>query len=136
MISTSSARLVRPLLCLALLGCAQTNSLGECICTAIFASVSTIVVDSSGTPMVGLSPTVTLLRTGQRVVPQGLAATGDSYPVFTDLNKTQLASAGDSVQFAVVSAGRAAHGVFFISAPGSCQCHVLKVSGPDTLVLR
>jgi hypothetical protein len=106
-----------------------------CVCTASFAFYNVAVVTASGAPVTGLTPTVTVIRTGQHLTPS-VSAAGNQYPVFSDGEISQIDPAGEAVHFAAGNAQGSTAGDYVFDAPGACHCHMRKVSGPDTLVLR
>lgn len=116
-----------------LIGCAEAPS-NSCVCTEEFRTYVIVVVNAAGTPVPNLTPTVTLVRTGQLITPQS-SPVGGHYPVISDAELPLIQSSGEIVRFAVASdQGAGTADITFAATP--CRCHIEKVSGPDTLVLR
>ncbi len=107
-----------------------------CVCTDMFAFVGVTVVDSTGTGVSGLTPVLTVRSTGQHLTEPGPAFGVGHYYVVSDLNRDSMRQTGDTVHFAVTEGARAAAADFGVAVPGTCHCHVAKLSGPDTLTLR
>lgn len=107
----------------------------ECVCTALFAFYNVTVIDTTGAPVTGLHPIVTVVRTG-RDISSSLTPAGNQYPVFSDGEIHLIDPAGELIRFTAGNAQGAATGDFVFDAPGACHCHIHKVSGPDTLVIR
>ena len=116
-------------------GCHST-ALPGCVCTTLFAIIQVTVVDTTAAPLAGLSPAITLLRTSQSIVPDQTGVGGGRYNVITDGEHSLIRPSGDTLRFVVTAGARSARADFAVDEPGSCACHVNKVSGPDTLVLR
>lgn len=114
------------------LGC---DGLRDCVCTSEFRSYTVAVVDGTGAPVSGLAPTITLVRTGQRVMPRA-SAFGNMYPVFTDDEVALVGDAAEAVRFAVTGAPGTATADFVFDVDRPCRCHIRKVSGPDTVTLQ
>jgi hypothetical protein len=117
------------------LGCSGDQASDGCICTASFALYNVTVIDAAGAPVTGLDPTVTVVRTGQRLT-LSTTPSGNHYPVFTDGEIHLIDPAGELVRFVASNTQGSTAGDFVFDAPGTCHCHMRKVSGPDTLVVR
>ena len=102
-------------------------------CTTLFASVQLVVLDSIGTPLAGLSITDTNLRTHQGFEISQSPYWSGSYDVFDDGDKSLVTSAGDAVKVTGAGSGGRFSSDFVFKAG---DCHVSKVSGPDTVVAR
>ena len=118
---------------LSLIGCAEASS-NSCACTEEFRTYVIVVVNAVGTPVANLTPSVTLVRTGQPITPLA-SPVGGTYPAFSDAELPLVQSSGDLVRFEVAS-GQASGTADITFAATPCRCHIEKVSGPDTLVLR
>jgi hypothetical protein len=101
-------------------------------CSTVFANVQLVVLDTTGTPLSGLTIVDTVLRTHRSfTVNQGPYWSG-SYDVFDDGDKGVIRSGGDAVR--VTGSGSAKFSAAFMFSADAC--HVGKVSGPDTVVAR
>lgn len=117
-------------------GCGAAEPL-SCNCAANFAIIQVSVVDTVGAPVGGLSPNITLVRTGAAITPDQMYAFGaGAYVVVTDHEQSMISTAGDAIHFTVSSAGRSASADFVVGVTSPCRCHIQRVSGPNTLVLR
>lgn len=131
------------LLGVALLGGCSGQSPGSGqVCTALFAYVTTTVVDSTGQPVNDLAIRDSVLRTGHAfdVANQSLAlTTPGSYVILSDNDLDSVRATGDSVRVSgsSVNAGPAPSPGFSVTyVLGSDGCHVKKLAGPDTVVAR
>ena len=116
-------------------GCILDPGGGSCICTLEYRYLTVKVVDAAGAPVTGLTPVVTLVRTGEVIVPQGGGLGGNTYVVLTDGEQKLIRPSGDSIRFAATnSAGTAL--AYFIIGLTPCDCHVVRVSGPEQIVLQ
>lgn len=131
-------RLLMVSMCLPLAGPACNGVANQaCACTALFAIVQVTVVDPAGAPVAGLDPIITLRRTGERLAPAAQYAYGPgTYSVVTDNEIALIATAGDTVRFAVSDGARGASGDFVIGVSDRCRCHITRIAGPSTLVLH
>jgi hypothetical protein len=116
-------------------GCGAQAPL-DCICTDVFVTVSVTVFDSAGAPVTGLSPVITVQRTGAHIVPNAPGLPPGRYTVITDNDADAIALGGDAVRFAVASGARTATADFVIGVDGPCRCHISKLSGPLQVVLH
>ena len=98
-------------------------------------SVQVVVTDDRGTPLEGLSFRTVHVKTGSRVVFDSVNAInwgyGGFYPVITNLSKHLLSERGDVLRFVAWDENWVATATF-VAADGGC--HVVKRSGPDTVV--
>jgi hypothetical protein len=117
-------------LCVALSGCG-TQPL---VCTAVFAAITATVVDGAGQPLNGVSVTDTVRRTGAVLdVTGGSPSTSPgAVIIFSDAFLGAVVPAGDEVIVVAGAGGRAGSGNYRFGSDG---CHVLKLAGPDTLVV-
>ena len=119
-------------------------ALGGCgtephVCTTDFVTLTTTVVNGTAQPLVGLSVTDTVLRSGAvlHVQPSSLADTVPAHGagrvmLISDRFREAIATDGDDV-IVVVSAGdHTGSGHYRFGG----ICHVEKLAGPDTLVVR
>ena len=105
------------------------------VCTEVFAIATVTVVDSVSAPAATATVTTTLLRTGETLTPTSVMdfVTG-VYPILDDGAVPKLRIAGDSIRVRAVQGAAAAEAVYRFEVPGGC--HIERVSGPDTLVVR
>ena len=110
--------------------------LGEdesCVCTHEYVGVVVAVVSASGDPELDFPATVVVLRTGSELPVAQNGADSGTYIVITDSEKEMVRANGEHLRISGEKDGRSFTGDFEIDVPGECQCHVHKVSGPDTL---
>ena len=105
------------------------------ICTEIFKSISIKVVDAAGNDVL-LSTHSTIRKRDKAVFGRTMndAANGEQYVLLDDSSVASLANTQDTVTFtATTKDGKPLSADFVVGA--DC-CHIFKVSGPETLVLR
>lgn len=116
-------------------GCGGPSA-ADCDCTRILLSVRVAVVDGNGTPIDGLTPVVTIVRTGQTLALRTVGGGATGYNVITDSEKDLVNPSSETLRFSVSDGTRSAEAHFVVGFPGSCQCHVEKATGPSTIVLQ
>ena len=120
---------------LAATGCAVDTPAGQCVCTEEFRLHSVLVLDDAFQPVPDADVTVTNRRTGERLESGWLGQLASGYYVVADDGMLRSFSAGgDSVRLD----GTANAGSFsadFVFRPDPCACHLLRVAGPDTIVV-
>ena len=118
-----------------LYGCGNDSSMGPG-CTRQLRVFGVFITDATGVPLLDLDPIVTVVRTGERLIVDSTQAppnrTWGWYPIISDDEKHLLDPQGDSVRIAPITERRSGIG-YYVFEP---RCHVHKVSGPDTLVVR
>lgn len=120
------------LLGVVLAGCSQEEALT--VCTMEFRTIGVTVVDTLSVPVLDATVTSRLRRTGEVLASaDGTPQNDGFYAIVSDGVKQKIRQGGDSVDVVVQRTGNvpAAATYFIISG-----CHVGKVSGPNTLVLR
>ena len=134
-------RRVWPLFLVTILGTHAACEL-DCVCTFELVGISVRVVDEAGHPVEGLESRVTVLRTGERI-PVDTVRWGGGYdgwyPVISDRDSRYVNEGGEGLRFTAWdprNRRRFVTGDFEIDFAGRCHCHVRKVSGPDSLVIR
>lgn len=129
-----SVTLLRLLLVLFVFCTSCQNKNNDVICTASFASFNVYVADSTGRQAV-LDSTITLTPSGQRLVITEIRDTSfHSYTIVDDGYQRQLANRTEVLRFLAYKAGlRVVDTPYTISAD---DCHVSKVSGPDSIRLK
>jgi hypothetical protein len=106
----------------------------DCICTQEFRLIRVLVVDESGSPVEGLNSTITNLE-GKFYNMEDVYSSSGYYAVMSDEYVHDFSNAARKIFFTASSDSGIANGEFLINTD-RCQCHVQKVSGPDTLLLR
>lgn len=110
----------------------------ECACTLEFRSFTVLVVDASETPVEGLSVTIRNERTGDVLDPTPVTGEqGDDgiYTIITDSEINTLATDGDTVTFEATGGGLTAE-ASFVFGSDACRCHVVRISGPETITAQ
>ena len=114
-------------------GCSSTTVEG-CICDSNFRIAVVIIVDTEGTPVVGVSITVTQVSTQENLefTPIDLAdgvyiILDDGFVGFVDMEGEVFRVEGRKD-----NAGFTQDYVFGTDA---CRCHLTRISGPDSIVL-
>lgn len=109
---------------------------GDCegvMCTMMFASVSTSVVDASGAP-VQLDKVYTVrVSTGEQITPEQHMSPG-SYIVLDDSYQKRMVNSTEQFTFTGFKNGKKVVEEQFVI--GADCCHVHKVSGSDRIVAR
>lgn len=108
---------------------------GGQVCTAIFAYVTATAVDGSGQPVSNLAISDTVVRAGAGfdVQQNGYFNAAGIIVVFSDSYAANVRESGDSVRVTGTGAGK---GFSVMYQFGTDGCHVRKISGPDTVVVR
>ena len=120
-----------PLL-LAALGC--SNGGNVTVCTAIFSYQSALVVDATGAPVVAAwVVTDTVLRTTKPLVIAQQGYPAGAATIFSDNNLNDVRAAGDSVRVSGSGGGKTFSAMYQFGSDG---CHIVRISGPDTVVAR
>jgi len=112
--------------------CSWTD--GGNVCTDLFAFLTVVPVDANSLLVAGpFTVTDTVSRSGESlsIAQQGFPA--GSATIFSDSYRSSVRETGDSIRVTGVSAGKAFHATFLIGTDG---CHIRKLSGPDTVVVR
>lgn len=127
-----SARLIG---LLAVLGAGCSGPEAAQVCTAEFRSYTVTAVDTAGAPVNGLTVDVVILRTGKHPTPGLLALyTPGTYAILDDGARNELLPSGDPVRVVGTKGALGFQADYRFDVPGGC--HVNKVSGPDTVVVR
>jgi hypothetical protein len=128
-----------PLLALALVvapspGC--DDPLAACACTEEFRVFTVTVLDDASQPASGVVLTRTNLRTGRVLEPGwlGLLAPG-VYEVVDDGLLEEFSSDGDVVRVTGTQGSGSFTADFVFATPDPCRCHVVRITGPDTVVI-
>lgn len=129
----STLRVIATATALWLSGCDAVPP-NSCACTEEFRTFAIVVVNAAGAPVLGLTPTVTLVRTGEPITPPDPPYAGH-YAVFSDAELSLIQSSAEAVRF-VVAGNQGSGAAELLFSTTACRCHIQKVSGPDTLVLQ
>jgi len=110
--------------------------LRACACTEEFRVYTVTVLDDAMQPATGVTLTRTNLRTGRVLEPGwlGLLAPG-VYEVVDDGLLDEFSSDGDIVRVTGVQVGASFTADFVFATPDPCRCHVVRIAGPDTVVI-
>jgi hypothetical protein len=109
---------------------------GTQVCTDLFASVGVHFVDKNNNPISVSNFTVVDLRTHKLIthaVPEGLGYDVGYMEIVDDNDLKNLSTEGDNIQVSATDSatGQVITTIFKIT--GGCNCHVTKISGPDTI---
>ena len=126
------------ILAVSLASCKKTQKKTPCgpqVCTDLFASVGIHYTDNAGKPIAVSNFTVfdvtsnKLLHPG---LPNALLVLG-YYIVATDSNKMDYSTDGDVIQVSASDPATNQTKTVNLKISGGCNCHVAKISGPDTV---
>lgn len=110
----------------------------DCICTEEYRTYLVTVVDTLGIPVDSLNITIKDKDGDELDVQQEPYYLGEGkYTVLNDSFTHIMCACGtpQAIYFSATDRIRTANGEFLFSTD-ECKCHINKVSGPDTLVLR
>lgn len=104
------------------------------MCTTIFAYVTVVAVDAGGQPVSGLAVTDTVVRTGHGfAISQDAAFPAGTVDIFSDNLLGEVRQSGDAVRVIGTAAGTGFNAIYTFGSDG---CHVRKIAGPDTVIVR
>ncbi len=104
-------------------------------CTLEFRVASVAEVDAQDRPVTDATVTTRLVRTGAVVVPTSFIDLLPGSYVILDDGAVSLIQGREAFRVTVTRPGGASvEAVFLFEAPGGC--HIEKVAGPDTLLVR
>lgn len=107
------------------------------ICSAQFVSFGVSFTDKQGKPTVVEEFSLKNLRTGKPVTRTSMGASADVVPGFiwvaSDDIKTEFSTEGDDVEITARSKATGLVKKVIVKVSGGCNCHVAKLSGPDTV---
>ena len=110
----------------------------DCLCTEEYRFFLVTVVDTLGVPVDSLTVTIRD-KDGDEldVVQESYAFGPGKYTVLNDSFTQMFCACGTSqkIYFSATDGNRVAAGEFLFNTD-ECKCHINKVEGPDTLVLR
>jgi hypothetical protein len=104
-------------------------------CTAIFTTVTVQFIDNQGKPQALSSIEVFDLTTNKQMYP-GLPNANlivGSYVIANDSELKDLSTDGDSIRVTATSQATGETKTTIYKIAGGCNCHVTKISGPDTI---
>lgn len=110
----------------------------DCICSEEFRSYLVTVVDTLGAPVDSLNVTIKNKYGDELDVKQDPYFFDDGkYTVLNDSFTQLFCSCGTTqkIYFSATDGSRNASGEFMFNTD-KCKCHINKVSGPDTLILK
>jgi len=110
----------------------------DCACTEEFRGYGVTVVDTLGVPVDSLTVIIKDKDGDELDVQQNQFNFDEGkYTVLTDAFIHIFCSCGSAqkIYFSATDGSRTANGEFLFNTD-DCKCHINKVSGPDTLVLR
>ncbi len=119
-----------------LAACSSDATGGLKVCTTLFAMIPVVVVDAKGAPLVSIAITDSVLRTHERfAIPQSFNGwSPGTFHVFDDSFSGRIRESGDAVRVTGTNGILSFTADFVFGVPDGC--HVAKVSGPDTVVVR
>jgi hypothetical protein len=110
----------------------------DCMCTMEYRYTLVTVVDTLGVPVDSLTITIKDKDGDELDVHQETNTFGaGKYTVLSDSFTHIMCTCGtpQQIYFSATDGNRVANGEFMFNTD-ECKCHINKVSGPDTLVLR
>jgi hypothetical protein len=127
-----------------LFGCKKHNQQAGCPsrpCTANFAVLFVSFVNKDGEFASGKDVKAINLRTHQAIIAKGNGLTSPTagphlYTIATDNNKSEFSTDGDDVELTATNLATGVTTTTLLKISGGCNCHIAKVSGPDTIVLN
>jgi hypothetical protein len=107
----------------------------DCPCTMEFRMITVVVVDTSNNLVLGLATTVKDDSGKVYDVYNDPLFFPGHYTVMDDNYVSELSTQPKRFLFTGVKDSLTVNGEFFVNTD-KCKCHIEKVSGPDTLILR
>ena len=129
-------RIILFLISIIISSCSEIDK--DCACTEEFRSYLVTVVDTLGIPVGSLTVTIKDKDGDELDVQQDQYFTNEGkYMILTDSFTHIMCACGtpQKIYFSATDGSRTANGEFMFNTD-ECKCHINKVSGPDTLVLR
>jgi hypothetical protein len=124
------------LLIIAIISCSTVDE--DCICTTEYRYALVTVVDTIGVPVDSLVVTTKDNDGNKLDVQQEPDIFGVGKYIVLNDSFTQMfcsCTKPEKIYFSATDGNRTANGEFMFNTD-ECKCHINKVSGPDTLVLR
>ena len=117
-------------------GAACSVPAAPCVCTLEFRIFTVTVLNASGEPAEGVSISVRRVSDGADLTePNDLLPTPGVYVILTDGNRDDVSENGTAVEV-VGTLGDTGFTAEYVFDRDACNCHVNKVSGPDTVQLE
>ncbi|RYU90149.1 hypothetical protein EWM62_11450 [Mucilaginibacter terrigena] len=120
--------------------CKNTENDSACgtqMCTASFAYIGVMIKDSNGDTVKLSALTVVNLRTNKSVTPPEYPGAVDfmegSVLIASDNNRADFSTKGDEVEITATSEATGQVKKFTMKISGGCNCHIEKISGPETV---
>jgi len=113
----------------------QKTPCGPQVCTDLFATVGINYADNTGKPIAVTNFTVFNVSSNKQLTPGynvGLLVYGH-YIVATDNNKMDYSTDGDIIKVSATDPSTNQTKDVNLKISGGCNCHVAKLSGPDTV---
>lgn len=107
----------------------------DCVCTDDFRSITVVVVDTLNIPVSGLISTIEDESGKMYLFPQEPPFFPGQYTIMNDSYVHDFSSVPKMILFTAENDSLEVGAQYLINAD-PCICHINKVSGPDTLVLR
>ena len=115
--------------------CIGSDPALPCACTLEFRFFTVTVVDAAGQPAEGVSISVRRVSDGAVLTENtSLGQTPGVYVILSDSNIDDVSEAGTTVEV-VGTLGGTGFTAEYVFDRDACQCHVNKISGPDTVQL-
>jgi hypothetical protein len=111
-----------------------TTETQDCICTEEFRTITVLVLDQGNKPVEGLTTTVANEKGIIYNLPDNSTLPG-YYIVMSDKYVLDFSTVAEKILFAGISDSGSVNGEYYINTD-RCKCHIQKISGPDTLVLK
>ncbi len=124
------------LLVLGVASCLDSDPSLPCACTLEFRFFTVTVVDNAGQPAEGVSISVRRVSDGAVLNQDSSLGQGPGvYVILTDSNIQDVTEAGTTVEV-LGTLGDMGFTAEYIFDRDACQCHVNKISGPETVQLE
>jgi hypothetical protein len=113
----------------------QKPTCGSQVCTAIFAMVGIHFTDKQGNPIEVEDFTVFNLSSNKQLTPgvPNMDMVKGYYIIASDSNKKDYSSDGDNIRVTATDPATGQTKTVVLKISGGCNCHVDKISGPDTV---
>jgi len=114
----------------------QQTACGTQACTDLFASIGLHFTDKNNNPVVIANFTVIDLRTNKAIthaIPEGFNYDVGYMEVLDDNDIKDLSTEGDNIQVSATDPATGQTKTVTLKIAGGCNCHVTKLSGPDTV---
>ena len=113
----------------------QKPTCGSEVCTAIFAMVGIHFTDKQGNPIVVEDFTVFNLSMNKQLTPgvPNMDMVKGYYVIASDSNKKDYSSDGDNIRVSATDPATGQTKTVTFKISGGCNCHIDKISGPDTV---